>query len=397
MFNAGQARGNPFLDGLVALLIYCQTIFFSDYRVQVAVIFMLACISLFKNSLFIRYHPSQIFLLLVYIILSFLFILKNQSSVELAASNPVVGLFILSITYIASNSISKNVIRLLLYMLCLEALIIVLQFNFHFPFMSSTQLSQGGGLEGSGNLGLYGMKVTGLGSSSTQFSAKAIFILLAAKVFHVRVNWFFIMAIFVGGLLTFSRAGLIGLSVICFSLSMNSQTSRRKLIFIFLVLISLSAIILLSFYHSFIISLLEQNFLKGRNIFNVIRSPELIFTGRAYLWAEGFNFWINNLAFGNLGSALYIFYSGNEYHVHNSFLYILTKGGVLLAIPYVWILYVTFKKIGYLAFSGFFFYLFFGSSLGSYGSFYEMFLFSFIISTSNKYEQLRFSKRRLYA
>lgn len=365
-----------------AVIIYLMTLFFVEYYAEIVIVAVLLGVIAIKRKGCLTFPNIFYWLVAFYCFLAVLYVVNSGGSFNLLTSNPLFGVLLVLITILASNIVNKRVVAWLIFFLCLESVCIGFQFLTETPYFFETQNVSGKEIFFSEGGGLYKNKVLGLGVSSAQFSAKAVFILFLALKFKVRIQFFLVFLIFLGVAATFSRAGFVAFLMVAFGCIYSGLNCRFKYA---LSALFLALLLVFLFLAGFIfVDFLNVNFLKGRGLVELFENPDLILTGRFYLWKDGWLFWLDNILFGNFGEAYKVYWHDRLFHVHNSFLYLLTKGGIGLFVIYVCMLRSVFRGVPVISVLGFLLYLFFGSSLGSYSSFYELLLFS-MVRVDDKY------------
>ncbi|SNB54886.1 O-antigen ligase like membrane protein [Marinobacter sp. es.042] len=357
-----------------ALILYASTLFFASYFVEVALLSIFLVVSLVINAnsagLKIKRLPFELVTLLsAYVILSIIYVFW-KSDHSLVGSNPVLGVTLLTIMVVSSGLLSKDVLYVFLILCAFESILAVGQYISGTPYFFDAQLVGRESLNSSDIYGLYSEKVLGLGYSSTQLSAKIIFALCAFIGKGGKPSTALLAILMAGSLVTFSRAGVLSLSIIVFYLFY-----ARGLIHKFFAVTS-AVLVLILFYNY-----LETIFLKN-NEFSSIFSGELdfsvILTGRLDIWRQAWDFWLHNFVFGGVGVSQAFEKVNGEANAHNTFLYILSKGGIFLLIPYLLIMIAIARKVPFLVFISLLLFSTFGSMFGSYLSYYEVIIFSLL-------------------
>jgi hypothetical protein len=362
-----------------AIILYCSTLFFASYYIEAATLVILLIFSAVNRSKrsdsHIKVPPAELVVLLVfYALLAFIYIF-SADKFSIFESNPVVGIFLLLIAILCSGFLSKNVLFYFLVLCGFESFLAFYQYISGTQYFFEAQLVGRDALNSSDVYGLYSNKSLGLGYSSTQLSAKIIFSLCAYISKGGRPSLLLLSILMVGSLATFSRAGVLCLAIIIMTLIYN-----RGLLYKILIT-SLFIIIVLLFY-----KYLEVIFLKNKSIIELLNGEvdiSFLLTGRVYIWEQAWVYWVENLIAGGLGVAQTFKKIGGEANAHNAILYILTKGGILLFIPYILIFRKVGSRIGLVRFFGLFTFMMFGASIGSYLSYYEVMLFSMLYPTQN--------------
>lgn len=177
---------------------------------------------------------------------------------------------------------------------------------------------------------LYQKRVFGFSSNSSNLAAKiiyfAIITMMQVKI-EKRINkesMFFILFIIFGLFITFNRTAII--SIVLSSL--------------FLFGISLRGVFLIS------IPFLGGIVYKWDSIFEQLTRGRgtIDLSGRDQIFSFFYNFWSENLLFGNFGTKLWWNNVGYVWHAHNSYLEFLASNGILFTLLFLFAFLLLFRR-----------------------------------------------------
>ena len=335
---------------MFGLLIYLPTIaYIPHYTYILSLIYLLVK---YNKIIFTQKYISSkininvliILLIIALSILNRIFFINNFKNIQ--DDFPFVLLVLL--TYYIGIKIEKNELKILIFLIVIESLIVVYVYgvstffkklDFYTEFNTDSDL-------------LYFSRPLGLSENSSHIAQKILLAFLLIDFLKLKDFIFqLIKIVFIISLtMTFNRTAMLVLVLylamksIPYIIKITKEISNfimsRKLFFIFIIysIGSLFLIYVIYKYHNIIFIQYSRSY----------KSIDL--SGREIIWPKFINFIKENWLLGNGSYKYFVDYHGNQSQAHNSFLQLIATNGIIISILYVILIIrnITFKNFIYI-------------------------------------------------
>ena len=310
---------------MISLILFLSTTVFFPIYIVLIVIPLLIFREIFILKSKINFSKSE---LLGYTIIGLAGFIINFLNIYLGAvqsninDNSILGdipyiIFIL-LAFVFSKFINIRDLRFIQFFIIIEIIIGLMEYFYGVPtfFRNNTQVVE---LNDSGIL--YQNRVFGFSANSSNLAAKIVYLVMISIMIIKTSNKIsyiekiILPFVLVGLFVTFNRTAIISILLSIFILF------GFKLKNILLIIAPIIFIIVLKW--SFIVEQLT----RGRG--------EVDLSGRDQIFNYFYNFWTENIFFGNMGTKLWWNASGSIWHSHNSYLEFLASNGFIVSIAFL--------------------------------------------------------------
>ncbi|WP_151717007.1 hypothetical protein [Acinetobacter sp. TUM15071] len=307
---------------MVALILFLST----------TVFFPIAILVLLVPFIFIRetiIHKSDIFFykkeVYAYIAMFFVAIVVTYLNIFYGAiisnvqENSILGnipyIILLPVAFIIGKFLNLKDLRLIQYLILIEIIVGCFEYYHGVPtfFMNKTPISELADTDI-----LYQKRVFGFSANSSNLAAKVVYLAIITMM-QIKLNKkinkeliLFLIFILLGLIVTFNRTAIISIIISAFILF---GMSLRGLFFISIPIFGGVIYKWESIY---------EQLTRGKGTVDL--------SGRDQIFSYFYNFWSENLLFGNFGTKLWWNTSGSIWHAHNSYLEFLASNGLLITL-----------------------------------------------------------------
>ncbi|EXA64536.1 O-antigen ligase like membrane family protein [Acinetobacter baumannii 348935] len=236
-------------------------------------------------------------------------------------------IILLPIAFLIGKFLTGKDLRIIQYLILIEIVVGCFEYYYGVPtfFVNKTPISELADTDI-----LYQRRVFGFSPNSSNLAAKVIYLAMITLM-QIKMNkkicrdsLIFLFFIFVGLFVTFNRTAIIAVVLsffILFGMSLRG-----------VILVSIPTLgIILSKWDS-----IYEQMTRGKGTVDL--------SGRDQIFSYFYNFWSENLLFGNFGTKLWWNSMGNIWHSHNSYLEFFASNGLLLALIFFLGFFMVFSR-----------------------------------------------------
>ncbi len=317
---------------MIAIILYLSTTVFFPAHITLAILPLIVIRLYLVKSTKITYTRNEIIGFGILTLSASVILISNTiigPKVSNILENSLLGdipyIFLILLALILGKFLSANDLKIIQILIICEVLIGIIEYVIGVPtfFKNVTPIGE----LADSNL-LYQRKVFGLSANSSVLASKTVYLatitLMQLRLYGNKFNKIIIFIVLIGLVITFNRAAIIA---VCFSLVLFFSRSFKN------ILVLIFPLILLALWN-------------WDNIFTQMTRGKngVDYSGRDQIFSYFFNFWKENIFFGNLGTKLWWNSNGSIWHAHNSYLEFIASNGLFGSITLLIGLIMIFYK-----------------------------------------------------